>query len=35
MTRAGTLDYMSPEVLRCPEKSAPEENKARGCEGGL
>ena len=27
VTRAGTLDYMSPEVLRCPEKSLPEENK--------
>lgn len=27
MTRAGTLDYMSPEVLLCPEKSRPEENK--------
>eukprot|EP00887_Chlorella_sp_A99_P007737 scaffold20.g7737.t1 len=29
VTRAGTLDYMSPEVLVCPEKSRPEENKAR------
>lgn len=29
VTRAGTLDYMSPEVLLCPEKSRPEENKAR------
>lgn len=28
VTRAGTLDYMSPEVLACPEKSRPEENKA-------
>lgn len=27
VTRAGTLDYMSPEVLQCPEKSKPEENK--------
>ncbi|KAL4857133.1 Aurora kinase A [Chlorella vulgaris] len=29
VTRAGTLDYMSPEVLQCPEKSKPEENKER------
>ena len=29
VTRAGTLDYMSPEVLLCPEKSRPEENKER------
>ena len=29
VTRAGTLDYMSPEVLVCPEKSRPEENKER------
>ncbi|KAL4424485.1 hypothetical protein ABPG77_006794 [Micractinium sp. CCAP 211/92] len=29
VTRAGTLDYMSPEVLHCPEKSKPEENKER------
>ncbi|PSC70705.1 aurora other [Micractinium conductrix] len=29
VTRAGTLDYMSPEVLACPEKSRPEENKER------
>ena len=34
VTRAGTLDYMSPEVLRCPEKSLPEENKV-GARGGL
>ncbi|KAK9861181.1 hypothetical protein WJX84_005607 [Apatococcus fuscideae] len=27
VTRAGTLDYMAPEVLVCPEKSRPEENK--------
>ncbi|GLC44089.1 hypothetical protein PLESTB_000930600 [Pleodorina starrii] len=27
VTRAGTLDYMAPEVLRCPFKSRPEENK--------
>lgn len=27
VTRAGTLDYMAPEVLRCPYKSRPEENK--------
>ncbi|KAI7842591.1 hypothetical protein COHA_003695 [Chlorella ohadii] len=29
VTRAGTLDYMSPEVLLCPEKSRPEENKEK------
>ncbi|KAA6416482.1 MAG: serine threonine kinase, partial [Trebouxia sp. A1-2] len=27
VTRAGTLDYMAPEVLLCPEKSRPQENK--------
>lgn len=27
VTRAGTLDYMAPEVLQCPYKSKPEENK--------
>lgn len=27
VTRAGTLDYMSPEVLKCPDKRLPEENK--------
>ncbi|KAK9834350.1 hypothetical protein WJX84_004182, partial [Apatococcus fuscideae] len=27
VTRAGTLDYMAPEVLVCPEKSRPDENK--------
>eukprot|EP00775_Hariotina_reticulata_P011671 gene11671-11814_t len=27
VTRAGTLDYMAPEVLKCPYKSKPEENK--------
>lgn len=27
VTRAGTLDYMAPEVLKCPFKSRPEENK--------
>lgn len=27
VTRAGTLDYMAPEVLLCPYKSKPEENK--------
>ena len=32
VTRAGTLDYMSPEVLLCPEKSRPEENKV-GADG--
>jgi serine/threonine protein kinase len=29
VTRAGTLDYMAPEVLRCPFKMFPEENKHR------
>ncbi|PRW57075.1 aurora other [Chlorella sorokiniana] len=29
VTRAGTLDYMSPEVLLCPEKSRPDENKEK------
>eukprot|EP00798_Chlamydomonas_sp_ICE-L_P012757 gene12757-16008_t len=29
VTRAGTLDYMAPEVLKCPTKSFPEENKHR------
>lgn len=29
VTRAGTLDMMAPEVLVCPEKSRPEENKER------
>lgn len=24
---AGTLDYMAPEVLICPDKRAPDENK--------
>eukprot|EP00798_Chlamydomonas_sp_ICE-L_P026785 gene26785-4372_t len=27
-TRAGTLDYMAPEVLRCPQKSSPDEGKS-------
>jgi serine/threonine protein kinase len=27
VTRAGTLDYMAPEILKCPYKSRPEENK--------
>eukprot|EP00195_Chlamydomonas_chlamydogama_P004613 CAMPEP_0202918608 /NCGR_PEP_ID=MMETSP1392-20130828/73875_1 /ASSEMBLY_ACC=CAM_ASM_000868 /TAXON_ID=225041 /ORGANISM="Chlamydomonas chlamydogama, Strain SAG 11-48b" /LENGTH=478 /DNA_ID=CAMNT_0049611715 /DNA_START=294 /DNA_END=1727 /DNA_ORIENTATION=+ len=27
VTRAGTLDYMAPEVLICPDKRRPEENK--------
>eukprot|EP00798_Chlamydomonas_sp_ICE-L_P029957 gene29957-18022_t len=26
-TRAGTLDYMAPEVLRCPQKDSPDEGK--------
>ncbi|KAI8467295.1 MAG: kinase-like domain-containing protein [Monoraphidium minutum] len=29
VTRAGTLDYMAPEILRCPYKSKPEENKEK------
>eukprot|EP00798_Chlamydomonas_sp_ICE-L_P005562 gene5562-4199_t len=28
VTRAGTLDYMAPEVLRCPPKNLPHENKS-------
>ena len=27
VTRAGTLDYMAPEVLNCPNKTYPEDNK--------
>lgn len=27
VTRAGTLDYMAPEVLKCPYKRYPEDNK--------
>jgi hypothetical protein len=27
VTRAGTLDYMAPEVLACPDKRRPDENK--------
>jgi serine/threonine protein kinase len=27
VTRAGTLDYMAPEVLSCPDKRLPNENK--------
>jgi len=29
VTRAGTLDYMAPEVLKCPTKDLPEDNKER------
>ena len=29
VTRLGTLDYMAPEVLRCPDKYLPEDNKQR------
>eukprot|EP00798_Chlamydomonas_sp_ICE-L_P005086 gene5086-34884_t len=29
VTRAGTLDYMAPEVLVCPDKRKPEENKEK------
>lgn len=27
VTRAGTLDYMPPEVLGCPDKTHPQDNK--------
>ena len=27
VTRLGTLDYMAPEVLVCPDKELPEQNK--------
>ena len=27
VTRAGTLDYMAPEVFACPNKTGPMENK--------
>ncbi|GAX80075.1 hypothetical protein CEUSTIGMA_g7513.t1 [Chlamydomonas eustigma] len=29
VTRAGTLDYMAPEILRCPTKELPLDNKDR------
>ena len=29
VTRLGTLDYMAPEVLRCPDKYLPGDNKER------
>eukprot|EP00798_Chlamydomonas_sp_ICE-L_P027062 gene27062-2293_t len=29
VTRAGTLEYMAPEVLNCPFKNRPEENKEK------
>ncbi|GAX79690.1 hypothetical protein CEUSTIGMA_g7131.t1 [Chlamydomonas eustigma] len=29
VTRSGTLDYMAPEVLQCPEKEFPQQNKDR------
>eukprot|EP00798_Chlamydomonas_sp_ICE-L_P009633 gene9633-7547_t len=29
VTRAGTLEYMAPEVLNCPYKDRPDENKER------
>eukprot|EP00195_Chlamydomonas_chlamydogama_P005012 CAMPEP_0202904904 /NCGR_PEP_ID=MMETSP1392-20130828/31716_1 /ASSEMBLY_ACC=CAM_ASM_000868 /TAXON_ID=225041 /ORGANISM="Chlamydomonas chlamydogama, Strain SAG 11-48b" /LENGTH=588 /DNA_ID=CAMNT_0049592773 /DNA_START=178 /DNA_END=1944 /DNA_ORIENTATION=- len=29
VTRAGTLEYMAPEVLNCPFKNKPEENKEK------
>lgn len=29
VTRAGTLDYMAPEVLKCPQKHKPYDNKER------
>jgi len=28
VTRAGTLDYMAPEVFACPNKTSPDENKS-------
>ena len=33
VTRLGTLDYMAPEVLACPDKHAPSDNKVRRCRG--
>lgn len=29
VTRLGTLDYMAPEVLKCPDKHLPQDNKHR------
>ena len=29
MTRLGTLDYMAPKVLKCPDKYLPTDNKDR------
>ena len=29
VTRTGTLDYMAPEVLRCPDKTSPEQYKEK------
>lgn len=29
VTRLGTLDYMAPEVLVCPDKHLPSDNKSR------
>lgn len=29
VTRLGTLDFMAPEVIRCPDKDLPEQNKHR------
>lgn len=29
VTRAGTLDYMAPEILVCPDKKHPNDNKDR------
>jgi len=29
VTRAGTLDCMAPEILHCPNKELPEDNKDR------
>lgn len=34
VTRAGTLTYLSPEVLQCPLKKRPEENKDNPLVGG-
>ena len=35
VTRAGTLDYMAPEVLNCPYKNRPEENKDKPVRRGF
>ena len=35
VTRCGTLDYMPPEVLACPDKTRPDENKVGVEEWGV